>query len=419
MSNVDNLLSELCPDGVPVLELSTVAETISGLSGKTKADFTHGNARFVTYKNVFANIAVDQEAAELVKVGSTERQNALQTGDIVFTGSSETADEVGMSSVVLTEPTEPLYLNSFCFGLRFHDRDLLLPEFSKYLFRGASVRAAIQKSASGVTRINVSKQRFMKIRIPVPPVAVQREIAKALDLYSALETDLETELEAELRARQHQYRYYRDSLLSSRALAGVLWLPMGEVGTFTRGRRFVKNDIVEDGLPAIHYGEIYTHYGTSTNSARSNVRREIASRLRFAQPGDVVIAAVGETVEDVGKAVAWLGDGPVAVHDDCFAFSHSENPRFIAYCLQAAALNADKDKYVSRAKVKRLSAAGLGKLLLPVPPLDEQERIVAILDEFSVLVSDLSIGLPAELKARRQQYEYYRDRLLTFEESAA
>lgn len=419
MSSVDVLLADLCPDGVRFLELSTIAETIAGLSGKTKADFTDGNARFVTYKNVFANIVVDQEATERVKLGSAERQNALQTGDVLVTGSSETADEVGMSSVVLTQPTEPLYLNSFCFALRFHDADLLLPEFSKYLFRGASVRASIQKSASGVTRINVSKQRFMKIRIPVPPLEVQREIAKVLDAHTALETDLEAQLEAELSARRHQYHYYRDSLLSLPAVAGVLRQPMSEVGTFTRGRRFVKNDIVEAGLPAIHYGEIYTHYGTSTDGARSHVRPEIASSLRFAKPGDVVIAAVGETVEDVGKAVAWLGDGPVAVHDDCFAFSHAQNPKFVAYCMQTAALNVDKDKYVSRAKVKRLSAAGLGKLVIPVPPLYEQERIVAILDKFHALVSDLSVGLPAELKARRQQYEYYRDKLLTFEERVA
>jgi type I restriction enzyme S subunit len=191
---------------------------------------------------------------------------------------------------------------------------------------------------------------------------------------------------------------------------------MSEVGTFSRGRRFVKDDIVADGLPAIHYGEIYTHYGTSATTALSHVRTEIASSLRFAQPGDVVIAAVGETVEDVGKAVAWLGDGLVAVHDDCFTFSHAQNPKFIAYCLQTAALNADKDKYVSRAKVKRLSADGLGRLVVPVPPLDEQERIVTILDKFDALVNDLSLGLPAELKARRQQHEYYRDKLLTFEE---
>ena len=172
-------------------------------------------------------------------------------------------------------------------------------------------------------------------------------------------------------------------------------------------------------LTAIPTAEIYTHYGTSASTAESHVRSEIGSRLRFAHPNDVVIAAVGETVEDVGKAVAWLGDGPVAVHDDCFFFRHSQNPKFIAYCMQTAVLNSEKEKYVSRAKVKRLSDRGLEKLTIPVPPIDEQRRIVEILDKFDALVNDLSIGLPAELAARRRQYEYYRDKLLTFREAAS
>lgn len=94
------------------------------------------------------------------------------------------------------------------------------------------------------------------------------------------------------------------------------------------------------------------------------------------------------------------------------------NPKFVSYYFQTKAFNAEKSKFVARAKVKRLSSESLGKLTIPVPPLEEQERIVAILDKFDVLAKDLSSGLPAELVARRRQYEYYRDRLLTFREAA-
>ena len=194
---------------------------------------------------------------------------------------------------------------------------------------------------------------------------------------------------------------------------------MGDVGEFTRGRRFTKDDVVAEGLGSIHYGEIYTRYGVFTDRALSHVRRELAPNLRFAKTGDVVIAAVGETVEDVCKAVAWLGEDDVAIHDDCFAYRHSLNPKFVSYYFQTGVFHAEKAKHVARAKVKRISGKSLAQLRIPVPPLEEQERIVGVLDDFNALVNDLSIGLPAEIHARRQQYEHYRDRLLTFEKAAA
>ena len=109
-----------------------------------------------------------------------------------------------------------------------------------------------------------------------------------------------------------------DDLIGDMVSGGVPHPRLGEVGTFQRGRRFTKADRVVLGLPSIHYGEIYTHYGISAIEAVSHVDPELAPALRFAEPGDVIFAAVGETIDDVGKAVAWLGAGPVAVHDDCF-----------------------------------------------------------------------------------------------------
>ncbi|GAA1858912.1 hypothetical protein GCM10009751_15440 [Myceligenerans crystallogenes] len=194
---------------------------------------------------------------------------------------------------------------------------------------------------------------------------------------------------------------------------------MGELGIFIRGRRFTKSDVATSGIPSIHYGEIYTHYGVSASNTLSHLREEIRSALRFAQPGDVVIAGVGETVEDVGKAVAWLGEAEVAIHDDSFAFRSDADPTYIAYAMQTADFHAQKEKHVARGKVKRVGGAGLGQIVVPVPPLEEQRRIVGILNSFDALVNDLSSGLPAEIKARRQQYAYYRDQLLSFEEAAA
>jgi len=193
---------------------------------------------------------------------------------------------------------------------------------------------------------------------------------------------------------------------------------MGAIGSFIRGRRFTKTDLMDRGIPAIHYGDIYTTLGTSASSTTSHVRPDMAGKLRFAHHGDVVIAAVGETVEDVGKAVAWLGEEDVAIHDDCFLFRHEMNPKFVSYFLQTHAFHSQKNRYVARAKVKRLSSENLARIRMPVPSAEEQERIVSILDKFDALVNNLSSGLPAEIAARRRQYEHYRDRLLTFREAA-
>lgn len=193
--------------------------------------------------------------------------------------------------------------------------------------------------------------------------------------------------------------------------------PMGEVGEFIRGRRFTKSDIVDDGVPCINFGEIYTRYGAFAHEVFSHVRADLRPSLRFAETGDVILTGVSETVEDICKAVAWLGAEDVAVHDDCFVYRHDMDPKFVSYYLQTETFHTEKAKHVARAKVKRISADSLAKLTIPVPSRDEQERIVAILDKLDALVNDLSIRLPAEIAGRQKQYEYHRDTLLTFTDS--
>jgi type I restriction enzyme, S subunit len=294
----------------------------------------------------------------------------------------------------------------------------------------------------------ISSYTGKKVPIPCPDnpqksLEIQAEIVRILDTF----TELTAELTAELDTRKKQYNYYRDRLLSfttppfghpsnggefnSPSLKGwqaepdgvvsVEWKPLGEIGEFIRGKRFTKADYVEDGISVIHYGEIYTRYGVFATQAHSQVRRDMAETLRYAEPGDVVITDVGETVEDVGKAVAWLGDTKVAIHDHCYAFRHSMNPKFVSYCMQTAAFIAEKAQYVARTKVNTLLINGFAKISIPVPyPTDpdkslaEQARIVAILDKFDALTNSLTEGLPREIELRRKQYEHYRDLLLSF-----
>jgi len=270
----------------------------------------------------------------------------------------------------------------------------------------------------------ISNYTCKKIPIPCPhdpkkSVEIQAEIVRILDTF----TELTVELTAELTARKKQYKYYRDKLLSFDAMEGdVEWKALGGVGEFIRGKRFTKADYVEEGISVIHYGEIYTRYGVWTDYAFSKVRADMADSLRYAEPGDVVMAGVGETVEDVGKAVAWLGIDRVAIHDDSYAFRHSMNAKYISYAMQTASFNSQKTKHVSSGKVKRLLIEGIKKeILIPVPypddpqrSLAEQARIVAILDKFDALTNSISEGLPREIELRQEQYEYYRDLLLSF-----
>lgn len=199
--------------------MGEIGKFFGGLSGKSKDDFISGNSRFISYMNVYSNIALDQTREEYVRIRDGEKQNTLEYGDAIFTGSSETPDECGMSSVVVSEPKEPLYLNSFCFGFRLNDRNIFCPDFLKHLLRSKSIRHQIAKTANGVTRFNVSKSLFAKVVLPIPPVELQEKIVAILDKFEVLTNDLQKGLPAEIEAVREQYEYYRNKLLTFKELA--------------------------------------------------------------------------------------------------------------------------------------------------------------------------------------------------------
>ena len=122
MSRIEELIEKLCPEGVEYKTLEELGNFYGGITGKSKEDFVDGNAKFITYKNIYSNLALKIDIEDKVKVGDDEKQNTVQYGDVLFTGSSETPDECGISSVLTTETDEKLYLNSFCFGFRLNDK---------------------------------------------------------------------------------------------------------------------------------------------------------------------------------------------------------------------------------------------------------------------------------------------------------
>lgn len=160
-------------------KISDLGDTISGLTGKSGEDFGIGKP-YVTYKQVFDNSIIDFEECGKVQIGKTENQNSLQKGDILFTTSSETPNEVGFASVLTDFPKEKTYLNSFCFAIRPFNIEKTQPQFSRYLFHSPIYRKSVIAIAQGSTRYNLSKGAFIELQVPIPDPKEQQKIADCL-----------------------------------------------------------------------------------------------------------------------------------------------------------------------------------------------------------------------------------------------
>jgi len=252
---------------------------------------------------------------------------------------------------------------------------------------------------------------FDKLPFPLVSLAIQTEIVRILDAFTSLTTELTTELTT----RKKQYNHYRNQLFTFDKNL-VDYLPMGQegIGKFIRGSGLQKKDFTEMGVGCMHYGQIYTHYGTYTDKTKTFISEDFAKKSRKAKSGDLIIATTSENDEDVCKAVAWLGDEDIAVSSDACFYTHSLNPKYVAHFFQTEQFQKQKMPFITGAKVKRVNADNLAKILIPIPSPEEQARIVAILDKFDALTNSISEGLPREIALRQKQYEYYRTMLLNF-----
>ena len=403
MSNISKLIQELCPDGVEFKSLNDLGKFYGGLKSKSKNDFQNGNARYISYKNIYSNIATDLEASDFVSVSSSENQLSLQYGDVLMTGSSENREEVGLSSVVASEPLEKIYLNSFSICYRFNVLEGFNPDFVKYLFRSLEMRKQIEKTANGVTRINVSKKLLGKVKIPLVPLEIQTKIAKILDKF----TLLEAELEAELEARRKQYTFYREFMLKISDENSVKHT-LGDIGPVRMCKRILKKQTSPKG------GIPFYKIGTFGKKEDSYISKELYDEYRrkyhFPKKGDLLISAAGT----IGRIVEYDGGDAYYQDSNIVWLDNDESIVLNSYLKHFYRLNPWRA--VTGGTISRLYNDLIRKVEIQVPPIEEQQRIVDILDRFDALVNDISSGLPAEIAARRKQYEHYRDQLLTFKE---
>ena len=195
---------------------------------------------------------------------------------------------------------------------------------------------------------------------------------------------------------------------------GVAFVRLGDVATISRGGNFQKSDFDNNGVPCIHYGQIYTGYGISTTETITCLSESASKKAKFASTNDIIMAVTSENVEDVCKCVAWLGNEKVAVGGHTAIIHHDQNAKYLSYYFHTRHFFIQKKRLTHGTKVIEVTPSKLNDIIIPLPTLEEQERIVTILDKFDRLCNDISVGLPAEIEARQKQYEYYRDKLLTF-----
>jgi len=279
----------------------------------------------------------------------------------------------------------------------------ILSKFLHYYLKSELRNYIITNSKKGSVPY-ITLPMLEKFQIPLPPLSVQQEIVCILDKFTQLEAELEAELArergggggggrgAELDCRKRQYEYYRNKLLSYKENE-VEWKTLGEVTEIIRGKRVVKKDLAEEGMFAVF----------------QNSMKPLGYYNKSNAPAQTTFIICAGAAGEIGfmKDAFWAAD-------DVYYFKNNQNlnNKYLYYFLLTQQIKISQQ--VRRASIPRLSKSSFDKLLIPLPPLEEQQRIATILDKFDTLVNSISEGLPKEIALRRKQYEYYREKLLSF-----
>jgi type I restriction enzyme S subunit len=374
-------------------------------NGKGHEKAITNNGQFIVVNSKFISTA-----GKVVKY--TNLQICPLIVDDVLIVMSDLPNGKALAKTFLIDENEKYTLNQRIGSITIKNKSTLLPTFFNYYLNRTP---QLLKFDNGIDQTNLRKKQILDVKIPIPALSIQKEIVSILDTFTELITELTTELKTELKARIQQYSYYREQLFSFEE-GEVKWKSLSEIGELVRGSGLPKTDFTETGIPAIHYGQVYTYYGTYTSETISFVSPETAKKLKKVNCGDVIITNTSENLEDVGKSVVYLGKEQAVTggHATIFKPSKSITGKYFAYYTQTSHFSKLKRKYSKGTKVIDVSAKDMAKIIIPIPPLEEQNRIVSILDEFDRFTTSLSEGLPKEIELRKKQYEYYRNMILSF-----
>ena len=379
MSKLDELIRELCPDGVKYKKL---VDAVSIERGKRVVRSQLSiRGKYPVYQNSLTPLGYH-----------TDCNYNANTTFIIVAGA---AGEIGFSD-------KAFWAADDCFTVVCPEN--VLNRYIYHLLLNNQNQLASKVRKASIPRL--SRSAIENLVIPIPPLDVQREIVRILDNF----TELTAELTVELTARQKQYAFYRNKLLTFGKTEGarIERIPLGDIGSICMCKRILKSQTNTVG------GVPFYKIGTFGKKADAYISQETFDEYRakynFPKKGDVLISAAGT----IGRTVVYNGEPAYFQDSNIVWIDNNESivlNSYLRYCYELKPWKASEG-----GTIPRLYNDNIAKAVIAVPPIEEQKRIVSILDRFDAICNDLTSGLPAEIEARQKQYEYYRDKLLSFKE---
>lgn len=393
MKNLETLIQELCPDGVEFVKLGEVCEIKRGIR-VVKKDLQE-TGKIPVYQN------------SLVPLGYKDEFN--YPSNVAFVISAGAAGDVGYSQV-------PFWAADDCLTITCPSN--IENKYVYYFLKNYEYKLKSKVRKASIPRL--SRKVVDDLEIPLPPIEVQTEIVRILDKFTSLEAELEAELKAELDCRKRQYEYYRDKLLSFDNVGGqeVKWKKIGEFCDTLSGFPFDSSKFQTSGIKLMRGKNVKRGYFDFNEDDDRYWESPDGLEKYLLQDKDIIISMDGSLV---GKSFAMLSKKHLPlllVQRVARVRAKSVNQIYLFHNI-AHRFSGYVDKKKTGGAIPHVSMKDIQNFSIPVPSLQEQERIATILDRFESLTTSLQSGLPAEIAARRQQYEHYRDKLLTFKRKGA
>ncbi len=403
MNKIESLIDKLCPNGVEFRNLGEVCEYIRGITYDKNQEISNNADSCECWKVLRANNIdlqhnrLNFDDIKLIQKIAIDEKKLLKENDILICAGSGSKEHIG--KVAFIESDMDFTFGGFMGVVRILNQNLNARFLFFYLasdFFTDYLKTALNSS----TINNLSLSIMQNFKIPIPPIEIQNEIVKVLDSFTQLQTQLQTELQA----RKKQYAYYRNKLLSIKELQkrsnDVKIMNLGEVCEILDNKRkpISKHNRIAGEFP---------YYGA--NGIMDYVNDYIFD-------GDfVLIGEDGSVINDDGTPVLNFASGKFWLNNHAHILSSKTNSiKFIYYALSCCKI----DNFVNKGIGAKLNQNDLKQIKIPIPPIEIQNEIVKILDSFDKLVNDLTSGIPAEITARQKQYEYYREKLLSFKNIA-